>query len=135
MLITDQGDAALAEMASLVIDVQRGGNRHVALMGGPFAALEAIALGLAVADPAAATAALNRLRATLDPASRQEPDVPGPILHQKDCLARHLPSAQLLRHVQQVPPVRLNADLRLQRPVGHQSDQDRQVRREPVLRL
>jgi DNA-binding MurR/RpiR family transcriptional regulator len=73
ILLTDRLDGKLTGMASLSINVQRGDARHVALMGAPFAALEAIALGLAVADPAAATAALdklNRLRAMLDPVPR-----------------------------------------------------------------
>jgi DNA-binding MurR/RpiR family transcriptional regulator len=69
VLLTEKADGGLARLAGVVVPVRRGETRHVALHGATVAALEAIVLGLAVADPAASTAALDRLsrlRAALD---------------------------------------------------------------------
>ncbi len=69
VLLTDNATGGLTRFAAVMVPVRRGGSGHVALHGATVAALEAIALGLAVADPAASTAALdnlNRLRAELE---------------------------------------------------------------------
>jgi DNA-binding MurR/RpiR family transcriptional regulator len=70
VLLTQATAGELGKLASVVLPVPRGQTRHVALHGPTLAALEAIVLGLAVADPVASTGALdklNRLRAALDP--------------------------------------------------------------------
>jgi DNA-binding MurR/RpiR family transcriptional regulator len=70
VLLTQAASTELGKLASGAVPVPRGKTRHVALHGPTLAALEAIALGLAVADPVASTGALdklNRLRAELDP--------------------------------------------------------------------
>lgn len=70
VLITDGAIGALAARAGVVVPVRRSETPHVASHGATLAALEAIILGLAVADPLISTAALDRLavlRDDLDP--------------------------------------------------------------------
>jgi len=70
VLLTQAASTELGKLASVAVPVPRGKTCHVALHGPTLAAMEAIALGLAVADPVASTGALdklNRLRAELDP--------------------------------------------------------------------
>ena len=66
VLLTQAADTEFGKLASVAVPVPRGKARHVALHGPTLAALEAIALGLAVASTGALDK-LNRLRAALDP--------------------------------------------------------------------
>ena len=71
VLITDSLEARLAREADVVVPARRGRHERVAMHGVTLIVLEAIVLGLAVADPPAAMATLARLgelRADLDPA-------------------------------------------------------------------